>query len=289
MKERTALLLDLLQQAIHLRVLSLYCTEYWLQHQPQLLPVMCSLKHLTEVGVDILGPETSMFIHKMQCTPRKLILFHIDYYLYDLLTNDTMLRLDPNFRLASVQSLMALAEPILPGIEQLARAFPGTRGLQIRHKEPDPHGQPIPSINWPSLERIRGTCSSFVYWRHATGIHLLELIFDDVFDTPIEEESPRSSTTITEELRQRLRVLTPSRELSHALTAVTNIQPVALAVSVDSRVEVGFWAQLIRASARLRYLALELPDIRFYETVSADLIRWWDRVAPEFAASDVIC
>ncbi|KAH9926463.1 uncharacterized protein B0H18DRAFT_1104428 [Fomitopsis serialis] len=235
--EGGGLLTRLLQGATCLRIFALDCAEYWMEYQTRLVDVLSSMTHLTELELQVVGPNASRLINGMQSTPRKLV-FKAPRRRgpanRQALPVGAKLELGSQLRITSVVHLAAMDPANQSELADLARIFPGTRSLDIRleYSPPVRRGQPIPTIQWAALEYIRGPGFSLAKWRNVTGVHLLELV--------VEHSRQFNDYSIG----------------LAAIAAVTNFQPVALVVRMDSTLNHDFWKQLIRSSERLRYLAV---------------------------------
>ncbi|KAH9830432.1 uncharacterized protein C8Q71DRAFT_785796 [Rhodofomes roseus] len=171
-----ASLVKMLEGAPRLRVFALDCAEYWMEYQTRLVDVLCTMTHLTEVDIQVVGPHAARFINNMEATPHKLILRpprRRDRRAWPTETTDS--RLNPELRLPSVKYLAATDCVNLPGANFLAQMFPSTRSLDIRYEGID-HGQPV-ELNWPTLEYVRARGHAFASWRNVSAIHLLELAY----------------------------------------------------------------------------------------------------------------
>ncbi|KAH9926469.1 uncharacterized protein B0H18DRAFT_1006250, partial [Fomitopsis serialis] len=273
------LLADLLEGTVHLRLLSLKSAECWAAYEPRLVDVLSAMRHLAEIDLDVIGPNTSRCINNMQSMPRKLT-FSLPPQRVARPTDPPLLQLDPQLRLPSVQYLVILNPRIhfAPKLADLARAFPGVRNLDIRLRNGwDSRGHPAPVVEWPALQYVRGPGLSFAEWRNVTGIHLLEL------DCLIASRIVRGQrpTFVGGFLLPTFPATT--------LTAVSNVQPVALVARTDSQLDANFWSQFFVRSARLRYLAVELSDICSYRTCGIDLALWWAKVNGAIATSAIVC
>ncbi|KZT73408.1 hypothetical protein DAEQUDRAFT_468911 [Daedalea quercina L-15889] len=210
-KEGATLLADLLYKSTGLCTLGLHSAEHWMQHEPRLVDALSCMTQLTEIELQVLGPNTSRFLSKMQSAPRKLVLRAPPQRVVRAPAQQPFgarLDLDPQLQLLSVEYLAALDNSNLPGLVDLARLFPSTRSLDTSLESTRPaRGQPLVVIDWPTPEYVRGSAGLFANWRNATSTYLLELV------DQLHLQGPRKARTV---VNLKARVF---------LAAVDSVQP----------------------------------------------------------------
>ena len=274
-EEAARLVADLIQEAKGLQVLTLYSVEYWLQHEPRLSDALSSLRHLLDIELQNLGPNTSKIIIEMRSAPRKLIFSLPDVgHTRGFLPHCPFpgkLNLDAQRCMPSVQYLAVIDNTILPDPTVLTRVFPALRSLEIKSGKLSRSTATDPrySANWPSLERVRGLSHILSLWQNATPVHLLHLTDLLHFHGP-----PRNG---------QIRPVAGTWTLC-PVQVLSSFQPVAFIAQLDSDIPTCLWRQLLEytgsfgslgGSARLRYVSVELSDVVARETAATELKRWW--------------
>lgn len=269
LRRGAALLADLLQQVPALHTFSLHYAEVWMHWEPRIVTAISSMQHLKELEFTDIGPGVSDTLRTLQSNPTKLSLADVR----GLQSVPHMWRMDPTgISLPSVRILSAKVRYHLPGAPDLARIFPNARevyfgdGSTPQFLVPSlgqlPEGERVPVVDWPSLEVVRGTGTGLKYWKNAHPIHCLELL------RPLGKND--GSTF------EMAGAGGPNAawEREDALTAVRNLQPVVLLVTLSARLGHRYLRSLFTTSRRLRYVSAGVWEVRRYQTWLSDLVPW---------------
>lgn len=258
-RREARLLTSLLANTPNLRVLVMYSAEYWMALVSGLADVLASLRHLQEIELENAGALTGKFINRMHAQPRSLAFLNEQWLPSEVQVH---LVLHRTLCMPSVEYLAAYDPVHQSGdVRDFARSFPKVKRFDIlrmpmfmRRREAGI------KVDWPSLERVRGSVFSFD-WSNKHGVHLLELI--NRLST-VEINARPSTRRLSEESVGPI-------ACTSAIPAVHNVQPVALIIHMDVTAEWVHLEPIVKRSTRLRYLAVALDDIQRPD-VKVD---WW--------------
>lgn len=264
-------LTDLFYAAVSLRVLVMDSAEAWMTYETQMMTALCSLGALREIELGRVGEHISELINNSSSAPRKLIIRDGPPF-----GAHEKLVLGDHVRLRSVTMLVA-DNPgcLLPSPKELARAFPNavaldfTRAIDVGPWRHSVRG-PI-AVNWPSVERLCGSLSSFESWATITPVHSLEL----VDRLSCSDSAPPHAAHGARPMPTSARRIT--RACSAANTVIANFQPAVLVVELNVSIKVAELGRLVKNSTRLRYLAILIDDSHRQAGIGS----WW--------VSDVSC
>lgn len=256
-----ALLTDLFQGSIGLQVLVMVSAEIWMQYDPRMVKALCSLRALRDVELGLFGDSehTSKLISNLSSAPHRLALHGGASHEALVPTSHVCLR--------SVTMLMADNPSNLPPPKALARAFPNVVALDLtRAVDFGPWRRtdraPV-AVSWPSLERLRGSVSSFEGWTAVSPVHSLE--FTDQLSCNDSALSHRGAPPVAVGARKT------TRACSAANIAIANFQPAVLVVELNISIALEDLKRLIKNSTRLRYLAILIDD----SYRQAGIGSWW--------------
>lgn len=262
------LLADLLQEVPDLHVLILDQAEIWMMYERRIVTIISAMRALQELGFTDIGPQVADTLRSLQSAPRKMAL-EDPISSYGLPhPSSWQYRLEPTgLSFPSVHILSVRAQQVLPGAPDLARIFPNARVVDFGDRfvptfrvlfgAQPPH---VRTVDWPSLEHVYGTGHALKWWTNAHPIHCVELL------------SPLRKVDNKEFGMQKLN---PAAEREDALAAVKHVQPVALIVTMSTRLGERYMREFFSSMTRLRYISVEVWDVYRYQTWLPDLHKWW--------------
>ena len=248
--DAASLLARLLRGAVKLRALVMYSAEAWMDHEPDIVDVLSRIRTLKEVEFGTSGPHTSDFLHKMQSTPDKLMLCAPHF---DPNNPHWRLVLNPGLSFPSVSTLSMIdaLSHHFPGPDELARAFPNVKVLNISRKQPRLNSA-LPIITWPTLERVRGTVGSLQGWTIGSSVHLMDVAGYLSCSKSMRLRAVRNTIFTS---------ISPSCIAANSIVA--KLQPVAFIVKLEVAKEPEHVEQsLFSSSIRLRYLAITFDLVK---------------------------
>ena len=254
------LLATVLAKAKNLRILVMYSAEYWVARAHEFPTVLASLRNLQEIQLENAGMLACGFISRMRAKPRILAFLNDEW----VPEESRMPRIfDGNIHIPSVEYLIAYDPVHQPeDLRNFPSSFPSVKRFDILRVPMFKRDREVRiMVDWPSLERVRGSVFSFD-WRNRCGVHLLQLI-------------NRLST-------ERLNAHRSTRQLCEenvgpvactcAISALDTVQPVALVIHLDVTAEWVHLEPIVASSARLRYLAVALDDLQLPDV---KVNYWW--------------
>ena len=277
-----ALLADLLQEVPDLRVLDLNQAEVWMMYERRIVTIVSALRALQELAFTDIGPQVADTLRGLQSAPYKMALedpissFGLPH------PTSWQYRLEPTgLSFPSVQVLSAKVQHVLPGAPDLARVFPNARVVdfgdgymptfRVLFGAQPPH---IRTVDWPSLEHVYGTGHALKWWTNAHPIHCVELL------SPLRKIDNKEFG---------MRRLNPAAEREDAMAAVKHVQPVALIVTLSTRLGERYMREFFTSMTRLRYVSVEVWDVYRYQTWLPDLHKWWVSVHATCHANNAAC
>lgn len=282
-----SLLANVLERANNLRRLALTGTEAWILDNRRITDAVSSMRFLSEISFEGLGRCTLNMIRDLLSAPSKICLAEV--WVRPDGESALDLRVRHDFTLPSVTQLVLKGHisDLIPA-PIYTRTFPNVRyadlGSSSKRWDTD-----VVTLNWPCLQHVKGTAEALSSWVNAVPVHLMEVT------TPLWHSRPSGNCSDNSWIHAQQR--------SNASEAIANAQPIAIVVSVSSRLGVDF----VKASSRLRYLCVSLHDIRNTADWGTQLYGWWvstdetqrhaggahdvdqEGVSPVFADTGIIC